>query len=85
MHAQHKDAQLRLFLVDLLDQLDAAAARHRHVEQEHLEFQFAHARERLGAVARFGNDFQLAGFRKHLFEAFANDRMIVRNDDADHD
>ena len=63
----------------------AAFAGHRQVEQQHFEFAFAHDPHDLMAVAGLIEDLHVARRAKQLLQSLAHDRVIVGNDDADHD
>jgi signal transduction histidine kinase len=58
--------------VDLPDQLDPALARHRHVHQQHVEGERAHALQRLGAVARLSDDLGLTAAADWLAQSFTD-------------
>ena len=85
VHAEHQDAQLRLLGLHPLDELDAALARHRHVEQQQVEVERAHPRERLVAVLRLARDLRgRRAAREELLQAVAHDGVVVGEHDADH-
>ena len=84
VHGEDENAQLRLLGVHLLDELDAALAGHRHVEQQEIELELAHALHHLVAVARLAHDLEVARRGEQLLEPLAHDRVVVGDDDADH-
>ena len=59
-------------------------ARHRHVEQQHVEVRFAHELQRLVAVARLAHHLKIGRRGEKLLQPLAHDRVVVGDDDADH-
>src|SRR6266568_4025723 len=84
VHAEHEYPQPGFIGVHLLDELDAAPARHGQVEEQHVELELAHALQYFAAVLRFAHDGEIGRRREHLLQPFANDRMVVGDNDADH-
>jgi hypothetical protein len=52
MHAEYQDTQARALIADLLDEIHAAAARHRNVEQQHVELEIPHALDRFQPIPK---------------------------------
>src|SRR5579871_1290964 len=77
VHAEDEDAGARLFALDLLDQLDAAAPGHRHVEQQHVELRVTDPLENALSILRLGDDIDIAGGAQKLLQAFAHDGVVV--------
>src|SRR5690242_19375733 len=84
VHAEHEDAQLRPFRLDLLDELDTALPRHRHVEQQHVELERAHTLEHAVSVGGLAHDVEVASGKQQLLQPLAQDLMVIRDDDARH-
>jgi len=83
VHRQDEHAELRPLGLHLLDELDAALAGHRHVEDQHVEGLGAHAGHHLVAVRRLGDDVKVVRRLEQLAQSLAEDRVVVGDDDAD--
>jgi hypothetical protein len=83
VHREHEHAELRLLGLHLLDELDPALARHRHVEDQHVEVLGADAGDHLVAVGGLGDDAHVVGGLEQLAQPLAEDRVVVGDGDAD--
>ncbi len=84
VHAEHENTQLGFLDLDLLDQLHAAFAGHRHVEQQHVEVVSAHVLQHFVAIARLAHDVDVACRKQQLLQPLADDGVVVGDDDANH-
>ncbi len=82
--AQNQHRQVGGARADSGQRIDAALARHRNVEQNHIDLALAHDLERLAAVGRLGDDDEIDLISKELAQAGANHRMVVDNGNSNH-
>src|SRR5579862_415517 len=84
VHAKHHDARPRAFGTNLLDELDAAAARHGDVQDRHVEVDLARELYRFHCVGRVADDLEIARGLEKLAQSFPDDRVIVGDQHSDH-
>ena len=84
VHGENQDGQLGRFGLDLADQIDPAAPRHRQIEHEQVEAALAHVAQYLEAVDRFADDVDVGRAVENALESFAHDRVVVGNNYSDH-
>ena len=85
VHAEHQDAQLGIFRAHQLDQLHAAAPRHRQVQHEQVELEFAHALHDFAAVGGFADHLHVLDIGDDALESLAHDGVVVGDHDPDHE
>src|SRR5262245_58944560 len=84
MHAENEYRQIRMAAPDILQQVETALARQRHVEHDEVPPVTPDARARAAHVARFADTDVLQAVHEDLAYSVSDDRMIVDEKDADH-
>src|SRR5207302_1729646 len=77
MHAEDQHRLAGELLLDVAEEVEAAAAGHGEVEDRHVPLHPASELERFVAVRRFTYDSRCGVGRQHLLEPVTHDRMIV--------
>src|SRR6185295_19912146 len=72
----------RELLLHVAQQIEAAASRHREIEDRHVPVDLARELQRLVAVGRFSDYSGRRIVRQHLLQAVAHYRMIVGYEDS---
>ena len=80
----HQHAQPGSFGLDLLDEVHTALAWHRHVQQQHIALERAHALQDFVSVTGFAHHVDIAGSEQQLLEALAQDGVIIGNQHSNH-
>ena len=80
---EHHDAHPRLAGGDLSSRGNAAHAGHGHVHQHHVRAQPLRQFHRFLAAAGRGDDFEIRVRRQRMGDAFAKQRVVVGEQDAD--
>ena len=79
-----QDLRCRLSGQDAFQRGEAAAAGHRQVHQQYIDFLVAHQVDGLAAVGGFALDPKVHMLRQELLEPGTNNRMVIHNANLDH-
>ena len=80
---EHQDLRLGVLLPNLHGGFEPAEPRHRNIEQDDVGPQPARGVDRLASVGGFSDDGDVVGKGEECADAFADDRMVVGDEDAD--
>src|SRR5712691_1604529 len=81
VHREHEDLEPGLAARELAGGLEAGHPRHGDVEDDELDVLLERAADRLGAVVRFGHDFEVGLGIENEAQAAADDRVVVGEED----
>jgi len=84
MAAEDEHRQRRRTRADGGQHIDAVLARHRDVEQDHVDLALAHDVQRLASVGRLGDHLQVGLLGEELAQTGAHHGVVVDDGDADH-
>ena len=84
MHAEHEHRQCRLLAPEILQQVEAAHAGQRDVQNHDVPLGAAHFAQTFFGVGGFTDEGRVERLGEHLLDALAHDRMIVDEKDARH-
>jgi hypothetical protein len=82
MHAQHDDADVGIAFYDLGSGVDTVELGHRNVHDDYVGRKLLCEADGLAAIAGFADDFDGGVGLKQKLKAFANDSMIIGNEDS---
>src|SRR5690242_14955094 len=85
MRAQHENAHRRMLFANLLERVHERCARHRHVEQHDVHDTGREPRYRLLPRGSLGSHVDAGILLGDPAQSRSYDRMIVGNEDANHD
>jgi hypothetical protein len=82
VHAEDQHRTSGELLLHVAKEIEAAAARHREIEDRHVPLDLARKLERFVAIRGFPHHGGRRIVRQHLLEAVTHNRVVVGNEDS---